>query len=362
VAAREGRLAEALALFAPARAVAELTPRLDTPNSVRRKNLRVALAQATRSPAASDALKSALGDTNLPPRVTVDLLRSLGERAARFPEATAALSRLLSKSPTLDTRYLLLRPAAHLSADAGARKFLENSLTRDESPLVRSAAAEIAGESTGAAAGSSFVRPLTSALADPNVRVRSAAARSLGALRAKDASEPLRGVLEDDDWPLARLSAAEALGELPADPKVDGALAEALDDDDSPSVRARSARALGSRGASQHAELLRDVLDDDEVPAEVRREAATALGALCDADAVSLLTSEAKRLADPMLETGARSVASASVRALGRIRPSDLADRLAPLLTKKSPPPARAVAQSVLDEASTGTGGCRKVR
>jgi HEAT repeat protein len=181
-------------------------------------------------------------------------------------------------------------------------------------------------------------------------------------MRAPSASEPLRELLEDDDWPLARVSAAEALGELPADQKVDGALAEALEDDDSPSVRARSARALGARGATVHAELLREVLGDDEVAPEVRREAATALGALCDADAVSLLTSEAKRLADPMLETGARSVASASARALGRIRPNDLAERLAPLLGKKSPSPARAVAQSVLDEASSGTGGCRKSR
>ncbi len=362
VAAREARLAEALALFAPARAVTELTPRLAQPNAVRRKNLRIALAQATRSPAAADALRSALTNPALPPRATVDLLRALGERAAGFPEASSALSRLLAGSPTLDTRYLLLRPAAHLSADPGARKFLETALTKDESPLVRSAAAEIAGEVTAAAAAGGFVRPLTAALGDPNVRVRSAAARSLGALRAPSASEPLRELLEDDDWPLARVSAAEALGELPADLKVDGALAEALEDDDSPSVRARSARALGSRGATAYTELLREVLGDDEAAPEVRREAATALGALCDADAVSVLTSEAKRLADPMLETGARSVASASARALGRIRPNDLAERLAPLLGKKSPPPARAVAQSVLDEASSGARGCRKSR
>ena len=70
---------------------------------------------------------------------------------------------------------------------------------------------------------------------------------------------------------------------------------------------------------------------------------------MCDEESLDALTEESKKLLDPRLEPGARSVASASLRALGRLNPKDLKERLAPLTNKNSPPPVHALAGGVLD-------------
>ncbi len=362
--AREARLAAELSVVDPPGAVRELTPRLTDSSALRRRGLRMALAEASRSPLADQEVKAMLGDASLAPRTTTELMRSLGDRLPRYqPEASAALSRILAKNPSLDVRFLLLRPAAYLAErDAKAEKFLSHSISADPSPMVRSAAAEIVGEVGPLSRRMRTIQQsLLAAVDDKNVRVRAAAARSLGYAGYAVAHAPLTTRLEDDPWPLVRIEAAEGLGRLGGDPSLDKSLAEALEEDDSNEVRARAARALGRRGATDHASVVRDVFEDSDVAPEVRREAATALGAMCDQEAVDALTDEAQKLLDPRLEPGARSLASASLRALGKLKPADLAARLAPLTAKKSPPPVHALAQSVLDDAARG-GACQKSR
>lgn len=362
--AREARLAAELSVVDPARSVEVLVPRLVDPSATRRRGLRAALAEASRSPAADAAIQASLADAALSARATVELMRSLGDRIARHaPAASAALARLTSGSPSLDVRYLSIRPAAYLAEkDPAAEAFLSRSMVSDPSPLVRSASAEVVSEvGTLAARRRGLQSALLRAVEDDNVRVRAAAARSLGAAGYATAQAALRARLLDDAWPLVRIEAAEGLGALGVDPSIDESLATALEEDESPLVRARAARALGRRGASAHAELLRDVFSDSESPPEVRREAATALGALCDAESVDELTEQAEKLMDMRLEPAVRSLSSAALRALGRIHPEDLASRLRPFTAKQSPPPVHALAQSVLDQAEQA-GACRKAR
>ncbi|MHB1242657.1 MAG: HEAT repeat domain-containing protein [Gaiellaceae bacterium] len=165
----------------------------------------------------------------------------------------------------------------------------------------------------GDMASESAVPALLDALGDGSREVRTAAARSLGRLRAAEAVEPvvralaektiprsvagqalldlgdvalpsLRRLLDADDAHV-RANAAELLG-LTGGAGDAEALLAALDDA-SAEVRAKAARALGRVGASAAARALRAALDD-RVPF-VRVAAARSLGDLRDGEAVPAL-------------------------------------------------------------------------
>jgi HEAT repeat protein len=337
---------------APERAIPAVVRLAGVGDRERRRLLRVALGRAAASSRAEPAARAALGDASLRDHQVIELLRSLGERAAALtPQAGQAFARVARPDASFRFRYLLLEPAAILAAkDAGARAFLRRSLAADPSPHIRTQAARaIADVNT-------FRAELLRAVDDEHVRVREAAVEKLGERAAAFAGGPIARRLESDPWPLVRAASATALGRLAPDPALDDALADALEDA-SVHVRAPAAKALGLRRAVEHAAKLRDLLRDDEQAAEVRSAAAGALGELCDRESLDLLTAHARRLADPLLAEDGRMISPAALRALTRIHPPDLQKRLEPLLAAGAPQLARSAARAAL--RSPGTCGRR---
>lgn len=332
-----------LTLTDPARAVAAFIPLMDEKTVGRRRLLRTALAQAARTEAASKSVRAALADPATPSAALIDLLRALGDLAPRYqPEAGAALARVAGSAPEFRARYLLLGPTSVLSrvspeADAAFRQ----ALASDPDPHVRAAALKLVQEPQ------KFQSELLTALADRDVRVREASVHALAAPQGAFASQALTATLEQDQWPLVRASAADALAHYPAGRTLDQPLAKALSDD-SAMVRARSIRALGERRAGGVASRIRDRLVDAEEWPEVRAEAARALGALCDDDSADVLAAFAKKLADPLASPDAQLIATSAVMSLGRLAQPSLAQQLAPLTGKKAPPQARRAAATAL--------------
>jgi HEAT repeat protein len=337
-----------LTMVDPARAVTSFLPLMDEKTVARRRLLRTALAQASRTEKAAPAVRAALADPATPAAALVDLLRALGDQAPRYqPEAGQALVRLSQSSPQFRTRYLLLGPTAVLSrVSAEADATFRRSLGADPDAHVRAAALTLVTEPRR------FQAELLKGLADPEMRVREASARALGSGDAAFASKALSERLADDAWPLVRAAAADALARFPAGSVLDEPLTDALSDD-SALVRARSIRALGERRASKAADEIRERLIDDGEWPEVRAEAARALGALCDAESADILAAFAKKLADPMASPEAQLIATASVMSLGRLARPDLASALAPLRSKKAPPQARRAASTALTARQT---------
>ncbi len=347
-AAERDLIANELALAAPGRAVEVLVPRLAKAKAKQRAALRVVIARAAASDRARDAVLGALGDARLSEVAHLDLLRALGDRLAQYgPAATAAFARLASPKASFRIRYLLLEPAAALATtDPSALAYLRRSLAVDPDAHIRAQAARMVSDP------GPLQRELERALWDPGVRVREAVLRALSSKRGAFAGAAIATRLKDDPWPLVRAAAADALGELGPGAAHDRALFEALGDE-SRHVRSPVLRALGRRGARQYAAAVRERLGDSDEELTVRVAAAEALGRMCDAEAVDELTDYAMLLRDPMGAGPTRAIAPAALRALGRIRPPDLAQRLQPLLGKEAPTLARQAAQDALRQPSS---------
>lgn len=133
-------------------------------------------------------------------------------------------------------------------------------------PMIRTRAAEVLGLLHDERAVGPLIESL---LTDDDAAVRSASARSLGRLRAREAKTALLVALYDPE-PEVGAGAAEALGQLGEGGETVEALLVALRDRD-PDKRANAARALAELGDAQVIEPLLDlVLRDTEASVRAR--------------------------------------------------------------------------------------------
>jgi HEAT repeat protein len=171
---------------------------------------------------------------------------------------------------------------AACARDASLVKRLEN-----DNPLVRlSAAREIATDAAASGIrevvvwmlkgvpGSSVTRALVERLRDPSDEIRQTAARALGNLRVREASEPLAAALRDEVVRV-RLEAVASLGKI-GDPRGVEPLAALLND---PELRASAIWALGAIGDRRAVPLLKPLADDpDNAVRLIARRALRTLG------------------------------------------------------------------------------------
>lgn len=345
--------ADELASVAPALAVKHLTPYLSSPDTATRQK---ALSLVARTSARSEgvaAIGEQLAKPGLQAPAALDLLRVAQENVGAIrAQAGQAFAVLSSADNDLPTRYLLLGPAARLAqaGDVRGTRYLYDSMLHDREPMVRTRAAELAK-------GIDALTPvLMTAMEDPHVRVRDAAAKSL---QGVEQAEPyLVRRLRIDDWPMVRADAARALGQAGASRQADDALALALGDE-AALVRAEAASALGNRGASVHAERIRKLASDQDEQTTVRLAAVRALGQMCDAKAVDLLTDMAQLASIPYAPESANGLGTAAIAALGDIHPKDLDARIGPVAKARHAPQHVKVAAHV---ALQKGGKCNKPR
>jgi len=340
-------LARELAVIAPGLAVELLGPRLAAAPAELRSGYRDALTRAARDPSAHPNARRLLAARELGRAAELDVLRALLDELPRLePEASLALARAIESAESFEARYLLLAPASRLApADPRATAFIQAALA-DADPHLRFGAARVAPPS--------FATALIALSRDPAVRVREAAATRLGEPGFSGTAQALIERLRGDAWPLVRSVAARSLAGAGASADADAALIAALADE-SPDVRAAALRGLGQRGtrsaAAAIAERLRDV---KEVPS-VRAAAARALGDLCDASELDELTRAARALLADRPSPDEVTLGSAALAALGRLRPADLEQRLAPFAAVKGRP----VLEQMVEAARNTPARCR---
>jgi HEAT repeat protein len=168
------------------------------------------------------------------------------------------------------------------------------------------------------------------AIDDPAPRVREAALRAIAGAKPAPPVDTIGKRLASDEWTFVRAAAAAALASFAPDARVDAALAQSLGDR-AATVRAQAIAALAAHGARGAAKAIRERLDDPREDLEVRVAAARALATLCDGASADSLTKLAKTGALPMAKEDEITLALEAIRALGEMRPADLAKRLAPL-------------------------------
>lgn len=155
--------------------------------------------------------------------------------------------------------------AALVLASMGRTAFpaLANQLINSNASVRRNAAWAI-GELTGMVPGerSSAGPQLTTLLHDSDLWVRIAAARSLGEIRDRRASETLMLTLSDSDWRVREM-AAWALSEM-KDKRAVQALGTVLVTDTRAEVRRGAAEALGEIKSAEALPFLRQALNDPE--------------------------------------------------------------------------------------------------
>ena len=293
-----------------------------------RQAVRGAFGRALRDVPASALAQLVAAKAEVEPRV--DLLRAATGRLSEVaPAADAAFEGLFAEGAPMRSRYLLLGPLAVLArandGPSGAR--LVAILAHDPDAAVRARAAEVAG-GVALAEGA-----LLLALADPEPRVREAAARTAGASHLGSASSALGARLADDPWTFVRAAAAGSLASLPPSGAVDGALAAALADA-SPRVRAAAIAGLSGHRAVTHADAVRARLDDKREDVEVRVSAARALGAMCVRAAAPRLAELAEMAASPLTDEASLQIALSALDALGHLHPADLDARTERLRAK----------------------------
>jgi hypothetical protein len=343
--------ARELAMLSPADAVPALLAAIAGAKDGTRRELRGALAVASKSERARDAIGEQLAAEKfgaLSEVAKIDLLRAAGPALAGVDGGARALGGLAIAGAPFRTRFLLLGPAAELAqaGDSASLAFLRSALSTDADPHVRAHAAEVAAEVP--ALRSELVR----AVDDADARVREA---SLGALAKGAGTAALAAAarrLGSDPWTFVRVSAARTLAAMPAGKAVDAPLGRALEDG-SPLVRGEALDALAAHRAVAYREPVRAIANADREALDVRARAILALGALCDAGSLDDMTKLARRGASPMSEADQR-LGAAALTALASLHPSDLAKRIAPLTEKGAPAGVREAARAAL----AGSGQC----
>jgi hypothetical protein len=338
-----GLLADELSVAAPAIAVQTLLPLLATATADERRAYRSAIGSAARSSGARGAIVAALGSDSLPPAAALDLLRALGPSLPGFgAPAERAFARLATNEAPFRTQFLLLSPAAELSAaNGGARAFLRQALSSGASEQVRAQAAR------ALRSAQPFYAELGRALDDPSVRVREASVLALGESGVAEALPRIEYRLKEDSWPLVRAAAARALAGFGPGRSADAALGEALGDE-SPEVRRSALWGIGARRGLAEAKAVRDRLEDREELPGIRAAAAVTLGLICDTASADRLTERALRLVSPAADEGDRIIGKGALTALGLLHPRDLSRRLAPLQAKAMPTVVRRLAAAVV--------------
>ena len=340
--------ANLLSLSAPDLAVTAIVDALPKANAKSRTELRAALARAVQASRSEGAVRRLLLDENASKDTLLPLLRSLSSRPELLVQAEAAYERALGTDPDFRTRYLLMETTARL-AGAGAERPLDSlrqTLLHEENRYLRMRAAEVAEHVPSLGAD------LVGATKDPEPRVRLAAVLALAgqAQRQRAATGAHDAVLDrlrSDAWTFVRARSADALTAFPASEATDHALGQALADA-MPQVRARAVEAIKKRRAVSQAPLVRARLLDKREFVDVRARAARALGELCDASVTEDLVRLARDGAKPMAHADAQVLAMASVAALGRLKPADLGNKLAPLLGEGTPHALQMAARSAL--------------
>ncbi|MBW2524466.1 MAG: HEAT repeat domain-containing protein, partial [Deltaproteobacteria bacterium] len=202
---------------------------------------------------------------------------------------------------------------------------------------------------------------LAAALRDDRPRVREAALRALGAPEATvngTAEREVLALLRTDPWTFVRAAASGTMAARPPNAVTDEALLAGLAEDPSSIVRATIIDALGERKSPATIDAVRDKADEPKESLAVRKAALRALGAMCDVEAVDLLTKLAQRAAAAQVPYD-RPLGEVALRALGEIHPADLPTRLAPLLAPKVPPNLRRIARGILRQPGSCDGSAR---
>ena len=183
-------------------------------------------------------------------------------------------------------RSVFWMACALLAAACGRDASLVGRLQSDN-PMVRlSAAREIATDAAASGVqevvvwvfkgvpGSSVARALVERLQDPSAEIRQTAARALGNLHIREASEPLAAALRDEVLRV-RLEAVASLGKI-GDPRGLEPLAAVLNDSE---LRAPAIWALGAIGDRRAVPLLKPLVDDpDSAVRLIARRALRSLG------------------------------------------------------------------------------------
>jgi len=244
----------------------------DDDSRLRRNSMRIALARASAADGAKPRVLAVLSDPATSERVTVEVLRALGGRIGDFqPAAGAALTRVSSPSAGFRTRFLLLSPSAELVGhDPALRAAFARDLASDPDPRYRAQALSVLKDPV------QFSTQINNALNDSDVRVREAAIRASSGLPstvpalserlAKDPWPLVRMAAADalaevkgspnaatalsraigDESPHVRAHVIIALGAHRASSELVKIRAHLLDEDEYPMVRAAAAQALAA--------------------------------------------------------------------------------------------------------------------
>jgi HEAT repeat protein len=333
-----------LALLGKQGALSKLGDWMATNDADTRANVRHAFATATKD-ASPQMLAAMINDPQKTPFVRLEMLRAMGGRVREIaPDASKAVDALLAPNADLATRYLALEPLSELAraGDRAAQSRVSAMLAHDPEWPVRAHAAELARDLPSAQS------ELMTAIDDKEPRVRQAALDTIAELRSSPAAVLVEKRLEGDAWTFVRVSAARAMGAMPAARDLDKALASALGTDQAPQVRGALIDALALHQARGYAGAVRERLDDAQELPIVRTAAARALGAMCDPAQLERLTELARAAADPMASGEDLTLGLAAIAALGDIHPADLAGRLAKLRDKSVRDAVRAAAEHAL--------------
>ena len=339
-------IAPILAALAPDEALEPVADALATApedDHATRAVLRAAFSSALSTMPRS-RLAGLLGDRNRSAAARLELMRAAEGRIGEAPaESEATVAELLTGTPSMRVRYLVLGPLGELAraGDRVAAGHLVEAVVHDPDWRVRGRAAELAADLPDATAA------LLRAAADPEPRVREAAFGALAKTVSADGARIGVDALTRDGWWFVKVQAVAMLLNAPASKDVDDALGDALHDS-SIGVRRGAVMALARRRASSWRVAIRERLDDPGENSHVRAAAAGALGALCDADAADRLTELARALASPVAEEESQAVGLAALFGLAALHPRDLPDRVAPLLAASAPAYARSAAQKAL--------------